>query len=494
VTPLACGSSAGDHGPQTLAANLAERGLVAAVTEGFCGNGARAALLDASPSVGYARQLLGLRSDTAVHLQEVVSALTWVTEHYPSVARDRAGAAGYSYGGGLSLLLAQVDPRVSSVSLPATYLGQPCETGALPPSDLYLQSDGRSDFLWNAPLDVPPTPQNAHVLMLYPRFVHATAGAADRGGPASAVAGVMRYARELWTIGGYGRRLLFRADDGDHHYGRSRREDTYAWFRHTLLEEPTAPSSELELRQWKAARLAVDITGTRTLAGELHAASASERTRRFRDGRPTPEAAEKAQRAANDIFGGPTTGLNPELVWRGAVEGRAARAVRFRGGEYDVPTLQLEGAGPRGSGTLLFIPERGVSAELRAVAARTERFERVVASDCLGVGGLASERLLLHTVARALMFSASSLPVRNVSALRRLLHSLDVPVEIEASGWATSTYAAVLRATEPQRVRGLHLAGVPEDELLWVGSGKRVPDLLLHPSLFSRLTVAELAR
>jgi hypothetical protein len=43
-------------------------------------------------------------------------------------------------------------------------------------------------------------------------------------------------------------------------------------------------------------------------------------------------------------------------------------------------------------------------------------------------------------------------------------------------------------------VRRAHVSGVPPDELAWLGSGKKVPDLLLHAGLFARLTAAELER
>jgi hypothetical protein len=117
-----------------------------------------------------------------------------------------------------------------------------------------------------------------------------------------------------------------------------------------------------------------------------------------------------------------------------------------------------------------------------------------VAADYLGVGELASDRIMLHTFACALMYAKPSLPEANVALLRGVLVQLaGTPIEVEARAWAPSLYTAVLRALEPGRVRSVHLSGVPPDELEWLQAGERVPDLLLHPALFASLTVAELS-
>jgi hypothetical protein len=111
------------------------------------------------------------------------------------------------------------------------------------------------------------------------------------------------------------------------------------------------------------------------------------------------------------------------------------------------------------------------------------------------MGELGSDRVMLHTFAWSLMHSEESLPVRNVALLRGVLRRLDADlVDVEGMGWASSLYAGVLRAVEPKRVRRLNVSGAPDDELGWLRRGNRkIPDLLLHPGLFSRLTAAELA-
>jgi hypothetical protein len=348
--------------------------------------------------------------------------------------------------------------------------------------------------VWSAPLEAPVAPLNSAFVLLYSRYLHTTAGARDEGAPVPVIAGAMRYARELYALGGRSERLLFLTDDGDHNYGRTRREHTYRWFARTLLRRPAEGLSERELAPQPADALEPDIGGTRSLAEELSRRALAEREHRFLAGRPTSVALSQARRAASEIFDARAVTLRPELVWSGAFAGRKARAFRYRGEAYDVPVIEIEGGGWSRSGSLLYLPgDGGVAGELSAIQERARRYAKVVAVDYLGVGELASDRLLLHSFARALMYADQSLPQANVALLRGVLARVETDVEIEGAGWAPSLYAAILRALEPARVRRVHLSGVPPDELEWLGAGQRVPDLLLHPILFARLTVAELS-
>jgi hypothetical protein len=395
----------------------------------------------------------------------------------------------------MSQLLAMVDPRVLSVSVPATSVGVPCDARPLAVSDIHLPEAGFGAHVWSAPLESPLLPRNARIVMLYPRYFHTTAGSRDRAAPPEVIAGAMRYAADTWGLAGFRERVLFRSDDGDHNYGRSRREDTYEWFARTLLGRETARWSERSFPEWPADELSVDLTGTRTLTDELRSVAQGERARRFRGGRPTAEARSRARLAARKTFGARVAVLAPEVVWRGDVAGFRARALRYRGETVDVPAIELEGVGPRGSGMLLLLSEHGMAEEIDALRERALHFERVVAVDYLGIGELASDRVMLHTFAWSLMQSEESLPVRNVALLRGVLQRLDAElVDVEGLGWAASLYAGVLRAVEPKRVRRLYVSGAPDDELGRLRKGnKRTPDLLLHPGLFSRLTAAELA-
>jgi hypothetical protein len=394
----------------------------------------------------------------------------------------------------MSLLLAQVDPRIRSISVPATLLGGACDAPAATPPDI---RDGQmlpADFVWSAPLEVPVPPRNSAFVLLYPRFLHTTSGSRDEAAPAALISGAMRYARDLYGLGGRRDRVLFRADESDHNYGHPRREHTYAWFARTLLRKPALARPERAFTMRSADELAVNIDGTRTLAEELSRQARAERAYRFLGGRPTSVAASRAQKAAGEIFGRRTVTLSPELAWSGVLADRNVRGWRYHGEAYDVPVTELEGGGSSRSGTLLYLPSDSVSAELPAILDRARRYKRVVAVDYLGIGELASDRILLHTFARALMYAEASLPQENVALLRGVLANLGGgPVEIEAAAWAPALYAAALRALEPSRVSRLRLSGVPSDELEWLETGRRLPDLLLHPSLFARLTVAELS-
>ena len=179
-----------------------------------------------------------------------------------------------------------------SVSVPAAAgVGEPCDTHRLAISDLHIEDP---DFVWIAPPEVPGLARNARLVILYPRFLHTTAGLRDRGVPAEVIAGAMRYAEEIYGVAGLRDRLLFRQDDGDHHYGPNRREHTYEWFARTLLGRPAARVTERAFPERSAAELAVDISGTRTLAEELMHRARAEREYRFLGDRPTPVAASRA--------------------------------------------------------------------------------------------------------------------------------------------------------------------------------------------------------
>ena len=66
------------------------------------------------------------------------------------------------------------------------------------------------------------------------------------------------------------------------------------------------------------------------------------------------------------------------------------------------------------------------------------------------------------------------------------------PTTIHACSWGSSLYAAQLAHLEPEKITGLLLGGVPDDELRYLTSGRKIPDPLLHAGLFAELTVAEL--
>jgi hypothetical protein len=494
LSPLGCGSSCSSPEARALGTNLAERGMLVVVSEGFCTNGVRALLPDNDPRVGYARLLLGLRSEMAIYAQELVSALTWALEAHPLASPARVGTAGYSYGGGVAFLLAGLDRRVHSLSLPATQLGVPCDARPLPFGDLFVQ-DKNPEFVWSAPLEFGLPHRNSQIVMAYPAYLHTTAGSQDRGSPSDLMSGAMQYASKIYALAGLRDRLRFQGDDGDHHYGSTRREDTYDWLTKTMLRRPLE-RDERAFPDVPPEQLAVDIAGTRTLAEELMRRARAEREYRFLKGHPTTVARARARRAAVALFGERVEALTPQVVWSGGEAGSPIRASRYRADAYDVPVIELAGSGRAGSGLLFYVPQDGMDAELEALLReRARRFERVVAAEYLGIGELASDRVMLHTVARSLMYAEESLPRANIALLRGVLRQLgEGPIEVEGAGWAASLYARILGVLEPTRIRRVHVSGVPDDELAWLGAAGKVPDLLLHPALFTQLTAAELER
>jgi hypothetical protein len=91
------------------------------------------------------------------------------------------------------------------------------------------------------------------------------------------------------------------------------------------------------------------------------------------------------------------------------------------------------------------------------------------------------------------MHNDPSLPKMNVELLRSYLAAAGLPVvDVDARGWSSAMYALMLAALEPDRIGELELTGVPENELREIGSGGKIPDLLLWGGLFSKITAAEL--
>lgn len=491
MTPTGCESGLWSPHVQRRAANLASLGMVTVVTDGFCSNGLRRELPDSNPNVGYARQLMGLPGDVTVYLQELVSTLTWSVSNYSEVDPERIGVAGYSYGGQMAMLLAAFDDRVDSLSVPATGIGEKCEGFALH-ADLWAAQD-RPDFVWSAPVELPVLPTNWRLALIHPRSLHTTAGSGDVGANPEVVGEAIAYARRLHEAQGLEGRILYRTDTEPHHYGRSRREDTYEWLAHTLLDQPLVPKTEHEVELVYKGDLSPDISATTTLSGELAALIAAELDRRFPGGRAESDSGARTVESVRRLFRGSPAGkarANP--VWETTIDAVRLRALRVDAGPYAFPAFVFESDRSDGGGKLLYLPRDGTRRDLPRILSLLEQYETVVSIDYLGIGELESDRLLLHTVARYFMHNDPSLPQMNVGLLRSWLRTSD-PVDIYGCGWASSFYAAVLAHLESAKVTKLHLGGAEESELRYLTSGKKVPDLLLQGGLFAELTVAELA-
>lgn len=491
MTPTGCESSLWSPHVQRRAANLASLGMVTVVTDGFCSNGLRRELPDSNPNVGYARQLMGLPGDVTVYLQELVSTLTWAASNYPEVDPERIGVAGYSYGGQMAMLLAAFDDRVDSVSVPATGIGESCEGFALH-ADLWAAKD-RPDFVWSAPVELPVLPTNWRLALLHPRSLHTTAGFGDVGAHPEVVGEAIAYVRRLHEAQGLEGRILYRTDPEPHHYGRSRREHTYEWLAHTLLDQPLGPRTEREVELVYKGDLSPDISATMTLSGELAALIAAELDERFPGGRPGSDSGERTAEIVRRLFHRlPGGKARTEPVWETTIDAVRLRVLRVDAGPYVFPAFVFESDRSDGGGKLLYLPRDGTRRDLPRILSLLEQYETVVSIDYLGIGELESDRLLLHTVARYFMHHDPSLPQMNVELLRSWLRNAE-PMGIYGCGWSSSFYAAVLAHLEPAKVTNLHLGGVEENELRYLTSGKKVPDLLLQGGLFGELTVAELA-
>jgi hypothetical protein len=494
VTPTGCGSGVTSPHVQARAATLASMGMVVLVTEGFCNNGSRASLPDNNPHVQYARELLSLPGDATVYLQELISALGWVLDAYPADP-GRVGVAGYSYGGQTALFLAQVDPRVRRISVPATDLGGSCDGFELR-SDIWLESspDHGPGHAWGAPLKLPVHPANWRIAMLFPRALHTTAGRRDWGAHPDRIGAAMRYAGELYANAGVRGRVWFRTDGEEHHYGADRRSDTYAWLGLGFLEDSLDLGRKDLGRRLPRRDLVVDITGTSTLHGELLAALESERARRFPSSAPADGVAERVAGALNRF--GSRRPVEPTVAprWEAEYDPVRVRALGFEVEDFVFPVFSFEDTDRSGKARVVYLPRVGTREELGRILPLLREHSNVISVDYLGIGELKSDRALLHTYGRYFMHDDPSLPGMNVDLLRSFLRAAEVGrADVVACGWASSMYALVLKHLEPGRVGKVFVSDIPEDELGYLASGEKIPDILLEGGFFKRITASELA-
>ena len=496
VTPTGCRSSLWSPHVQQRAANLASLGMYVIATDGFCDNGERGELGEGNRNLGYARQLIGLPGTTAIYLQELVSLLSWAIERYPDVDPERIGAAGYSYGGGIAHLLAIVDTRIRSLSVPATLIGGACDQVPMH-ADRWIDSspDHGPDHVWTEPIRLPLMPNNWRVAAIYPRHLHTTAGARDAGAAPATIGAAVSYAREVYEIGGYDHRILYLTDTDDHSYRRPRRQETYAWLDYSLNDAELGPRRESKVPILSREALLAGIEDSVALADELADRVAAEASRRFRDGRPTTLAAERAASAVRAGFRQPIGHVkaNRETAWQLAVGEFRVSAETISGPHHRMAVFRFETAAA-GPDHVLYLPASGgTRSELREILELVERYGRVTAVDYLGVGELRSARFREHSVARYLMHHRPSLPQLNVAQIHAVIRGSDEPFTmVYGNGWAASFLASALRVLEPERIGRVETAGVPADELAYLATGERIPDLLLQQDMFGMLTVSEL--
>jgi hypothetical protein len=494
VTPTGCGSGVASPDVQARAASLATMGMVVLVTEGFCDNGSRASLPDNNPHVQYARQLLGLPGTATLYLQELITAAGWVLGSYPADA-DRVGVAGYSYGGQMALYLAQVDPGVRVISVPATRVGGSCDGFELR-SDIWLASSPRHgpDHAWGSPPELPVLPANWRIAMLFPRALHTTAGSQDWGAHPDRIGEAMRYAADLYRRAGVRGRVWYRTDEGDHRYGANRRSDTYAWLARGLLGDGLDLDRKDSGSRLPRRELEVDVSGTGTLHEELLAAVGRERAERFGSSIPAGDVAERVAGALSRFRARSPRAPKSVPAWESEVGGARVRARALELEDLAFPVFSFESLAPSGTARAVYLPRAGTERELPRILSLLDRYSSVTSVDYVGIGELESDRTLLHTYARYFMHDDPSLPGVNVDLLRSFLRADGAErADVVACGWASSVYALVLKHLEPERVGKVIVSGVPGDELGHLASGRKVPDLLLEGGLFAQLTAAELA-
>ena len=497
ITPTAAGSSTFSPHVQTRAANLAMMGMVVIVTEGFARNGSRQFLKD-SPVIGYARQLIGLRGQTTVYLQELISAINWTLEHYPVIDPSEIGAAGYSYGGGMSFLLAQVDRRIRSLSIPATGIscGKCGETKI--PNNMYLVTELKlkeEEILWSPPLELPMLPLNSGMVLLYPRYFHATIGLRDSGTNLEFTEDTINYAKELYGKGGYRDRILFKKDDGDHHYGRNRREDTYAWFAHTLLNQPLRTYLEKEVDPLGKSSLLVKVLGSTSPFDELKTMVQTNKMKRLR-----AVDSDRIRKSVSQLrLDSPKKDLILEKSW--SKESSVLRIRTFRANLKlaSFPVFEFTNLKKSTGRRLIYVPRRGTRKEIDQILHLLKNSQTVISIDYLGIGELKSNETLLHDWSRYFMYNEPSLPKMNVQLLLSLLDSClmeNSPSrwDVYANGWSSSLYAALLKYLRPNHMGKIYLTGVPSNELDFLTLNEKIPDLLLWPDLYGKITIEELAR
>lgn len=484
-----CGSSVSTDVLQIMGANLAKLGMVVVVPEGFCNNGARSQL-ESNENINYAKALIGLPGSTfEMFLQELVSTVTWAVEAYPSIDQDRIGAIGYSYGGQMAMLLAAIDTRIHSISVPATYIGDPC-TNFLLNSDISIESF-YSDFIWGAPLRLPILPISWRIPLLYPRSLHVTAGFNDAGANPSFLDGVITYTQQLYSLGNQQDRLLYRTDNLDHNYQQSRREDTYEWLIHTLLGEPLVTQTEAKTTLLPQEQLGVNIAGTTTTPEMLYNAIDTIMQSRLSGSNAFTNTIETIHSLMPDFVAIP---LTRELVWQQSVGNLYVQAFRIEGGYYDFPIFIFENGNLNNNNQLLFLPQTGTYQELEKIVELLQQYHTVISLDYAGIGELKSNRILLHSYARYFMHNEPNAPKLNVEMIASYLVTFHPqPIDIYANGWVSSFYGLIAKWLEPQNVASINPNGVPVSELRYIKSGNKIPDLLLWGNLFTTTSARELA-
>jgi hypothetical protein len=499
ATPLVlslpgCWSGVESEYIQQLGGNLAKLGMFVIVLEGYCKNGSRYRT-ELSDHYKYASEMVGLPGGNMdMYLQELITTISWAIETYSAIDPTKIGSIGYSYGGMMSFFLGAVDTRVRSISIPATNIGEDCNAFAIN-RDIWLET-AQPGFVWQSPLRIPILPPNLRVPLLYPRYLHITAGTTDPTLRPNFPDRVIDYGHSLYRLGAIEDRILLRLDDGEHGYFQNRREDTYEWLMYTLKDEPLMPRAEISVTILPRSEVAVDISNTATTGSILaaHINNTIWPSRFSVDGQPIAST-EEISETVRLLF--PTfeaTELQRTLVWQQSVGNVSLQAYRVDTPVYAYPVFIFKNAELNNNEEALFLPANGSFLDIEQILDLLQRYQTVVSVDLLGVGEVKSNRILQHTFARYFMHNDPSVPKLNIELVRTYMHKFhDRPVVIYGSDWPTSLYSLFLRWLEPDRIKSVGVKGLPAHELVYLKSDLRLPDMLLWGDLYAKTSALELA-
>ncbi len=382
------------------------------------------------------------------------------------------------------------------MSAPATYIGDPCDNFALA-ADISVEKYPPAhfpNFSWSSPLRMPILPISWRLFLLYPRPMHVTVGSQDTAANPTFIGPVMEYMQTLYRMGNQESGLLYRTDPSPHGYMQNRRQDTYAWFAHTLLDEPLAHHAELATTLLSPQALFPDLSGTVTLdemVAELVDAEIARRAEQTSAVSPAQQVKELTTTLRSSL---PLTlPVTQTLVWENRIGDLSVRGYHAATADNYYPVFVFENHGQSNHKQVLFLPTAGTYQQLDQILPLLERYQTVISIDYLGIGELKSNRLLLHTFTRYFMHHTPNVPQMNIALLNSYLQTMPTgQVDIVASSWATSFYAMMLKSLDNGRVGAVRPVGVPGNEFVYLKTGRKIPDLLLWADLFKQTSVHEL--
>jgi hypothetical protein len=491
-----CGSDLSTEYMQYLAGNLATQGMVVVSADGYCSNGRRQYIdITSNSPIAYARELIGLPCPVSAFIQELISTTSWAINKYFIVNPQKIGCTGYSHGGCMSLLLSQIDKRISCVSIPATGVGSTCGNNLIT-SDIWIASDPEygPDFMWSVPNEVPLRPLNSEFTLLFPSYVHSTCGDNDWGASSANEQPVYDYATQIYATASFQDRILFNTDPETHNYDVGRRQDTYAWFNHVFTGSIIQTTNEIHINLHSDDTLEPDISGSATLNTEFQSVIQSMKNTRFNGSTPNSDVSSRVNVEMDQLFGDFkqdifSNTMKISKTWNDL----KVSSYRLDGLYYSLPITIFQNLKIKNGSQAFYLPKAGTVLEKDTITSLLNRYGTVISIDYFGIGELMSDRVMLITYADYFMNNNPSLPKMIANSLRSYIKTTTGKFDIIGNGWASSFFASCLQYLEPTLISKSILYGVPSDELGSIASNAMNPPyLLLGNGLFSKITVAEI--